>query len=68
MYHAYAMIYDYMENPFQRGDNYINVFNAGRFLAQKLEVNRLEHSINEVYVYFALAKVSMALEAYKTAR
>ncbi len=44
------------------------MFNAGRFLAQKLEVCTLDHQINQVYVYFALAKVAMLLEAYKTAR
>ena len=44
------------------------MFNSGRFLVQKLEVCKFEHQINLVYVYFALAKVSMMLEAYKTAR
>jgi hypothetical protein len=26
MYHAYAVIHDYMENPFQKGDIQINVY------------------------------------------
>lgn len=68
MYSAYSIIHDYMENPFSIGDKNIEVFNAGRFLVQKFEVNTIPTQINRAYVYFSLAKVSMALEAYKTAR
>lgn len=68
MYNAYHIIYDFMENPFSVGDKQIQVFNAGRYLVQKFEVCELQHQINRAYVYFALAKVSMSLEAYKTAR
>ncbi len=68
MYNAYHLIHDFLENPFSAGDRAIPVFNAGRFLVQHFERCELEHSMNRANVYFALAKVAMALEAFKTAR
>jgi len=69
VYYAYNSIHEFIENPFHHtGGNYQQrVFNACRFILSKLG-SRSPLGISKIYLYYALAKISKALEAFQTAR
>ena len=70
MYYAYSIINSFIDEPFQNtsGITYLlNIFNVARFILTKMK-SKCPVGIRKVFIYYALAKVSRLLEAYKTAR
>lgn len=71
IYYAYETIHNFIEEPLQAVTGptyYAQIFNAARLIISKLENIQSPYGISQAFFYLALAKVSVNLEAFKTAR